>query len=56
MQGDRSSGEVIAWDLILLFPPGSCGSGALPPPVFHGDPVVTRIMDARDHLRALVRR
>ncbi len=55
-QGERSSGKVIAWDLILLFPPGSCGSGVLPEPVFHGDPVVTRITDARDHLRTLVRR
>jgi len=55
-QGERSSDKVVAWDLILLFPAGSCGSGALPAPVFRGDPVVTRITDARDHLRALVRR
>jgi len=55
-QGEQSSGKVIAWDLILLFPPGSCGGGALPEPVFHGDPVVTRITEARDYLRTLVRR
>jgi len=55
-KGEKSSGKVVAWDLILLFPPGSCGRGALPEPVFHGDPVVTRITEARDHLRALVRR
>jgi hypothetical protein len=53
---EKSSDTVIAWDLILLFPPGSCGSGAFPEPVFHGEPVVTRITAARDHLRALVRR
>lgn len=55
-QGEKSSGKVVAWDLILLFPRGSCGSGALPEPVFHGDPVVTRITEAREHIRALVRR
>jgi hypothetical protein len=54
--GEESSGKVVAWDLILLFPPGSCAGGGLPEPVFHGDPVVTRIMEARDHLRSLVRR
>ena len=54
-QGAGARAKVVAWDLILLFPPGSCGRGALPEPVFHGDPVVTRITEAQDHLRALVR-
>jgi len=55
-KGEKSSDKVIAWDLILLFPSGSCGSETLPEPVFHGDPVVTRITEARDYLRAQVRR
>ena len=52
--GEESSGKVVAWDLILLFPPGSCAGGGLPEPVFHGNPVVTRSDEARDRLRALV--
>jgi hypothetical protein len=52
MQGAKVGGKRVAWDLILVFPPGSC-EGA-PEPVFHGDPVVTAIRDAREHLRALV--
>ncbi len=55
-QGEKASGRIVAWDLILLFPPGSCGGGALPEPVFHGNPVVTTVSEAREHLRALVHR
>jgi hypothetical protein len=52
--GEESSDKVVAWDLILLFPPGSCAGRGLPEPVFHGNPVVTRIDEARVHLHALV--
>ena len=54
-QGAKVGGKRVAWDLILIFPRGSCGSGALPEPVFHGDPVVTTVNQARDHLRSSVR-
>jgi hypothetical protein len=55
-QGERAGGKVVAWDLILLFPPGSCGENGLPEPAFHGDPVVTATREAQDQLRALVHR
>ena len=51
--GDESSGRAMAWDVILLIPRGSCGRGGLPEPEFHGDPVVTTIREAQEHLRAL---
>jgi hypothetical protein len=56
VQGLKVGGRKVAWDLILIFPPGSCQGGGLPKPMFHGEPVVTTIRDARDHLRALDRR
>ena len=52
-QGAEVGGKKVAWDIILLFPPG-CGSAVLPEPVFHGDPVVTTMREVREHLRALV--
>ncbi|OFX20225.1 MAG: hypothetical protein A2V77_16600 [Anaeromyxobacter sp. RBG_16_69_14] len=54
-QGEKVGAKVVAWDLILLFPRGSCAGGGLPEPMFHGNPVVTRLDEARDRLRALVR-
>ena len=53
VQGTEVRGTKVAWDLVLLFPPGSCGR-ALPEPVFHGDPVVTRARELEGHLRALL--